>query len=135
MCKSIAEGGKRCRCADPEKQEKRRAAAAKRQAEYMRKKRAEHAAATVDIVDAAPETSPEAEQAETAAPDPENPFTDFTSEPALTAEQRDAERERLADFFERKLADPNATWNAAPVSDVDENPFKDWVTGQPIPER
>jgi len=32
------------------------------------------------------------------------------------------------------LADPNAQWDAAPkTADADENPFKNWVTGQPIP--
>lgn len=115
MCKSIAEGGKRCRCADPEKQEKRRAAAAKRQAEYMRKKRAA-TTVTPDPLDAAPETSPEAKTTVTsAAPEPENPFANFAPETEpLTDEQRDAERERLEDFFARKLADPTAQWDAAP---------------------
>lgn len=68
---------------------------------------------------------------------PENPFTNFTlTDEPLTAEQRTEEQAKLADFFARKLVDPNATWDAAPkTDDADENPFKDWVTGQPIPER
>ena len=41
---------------------------------------------------------------------PENPFADFIPETiTLTTEERDAEREHLADFFARKLADPTAT--------------------------
>lgn len=79
----------------------------------MKKKRAAQVAATttVDI-----ETSPEVKTTVTsAAPDPENPFTDFTPETEpLTDDERDEEKARLADFFERKMADPTATWHAAP---------------------
>ncbi|MFV8275814.1 hypothetical protein [Mycobacteroides abscessus] len=135
MCKSIAEGGHRCRCKTAKAAADKRDAAAKRQREYMRKKKA--AATTVtDPESVDTEQSPEAKTTVmSAAPDPENPFTDFTSEPALTDEQRDAEAKKLDDFFARKAADPDAQWDAAPKPAADENPFKDWVTGQPIPER
>lgn len=64
----------------------------------------------------------------------ENPFTNFVPETiTLTAEQRDAERTRLADFFARKRRDPNATWDTGAAPDDAENPFSGWVTGQPIP--
>lgn len=105
MCKSIAEGGKRCRCADHEKQEKRRAAAAKRQAEYMRKKRAEHAAATavtdpVDIVDAAPETSPETEHTEAV-----QRLTDYLT--AIREQETAAHAEQVAAAMEAVSSVPN----------------------------
>ncbi|CPW95027.1 hypothetical protein [Mycobacteroides abscessus] len=52
-------------------------------------------------------------QMEPVKPEPRNPFDGFTLEPVtLTAEQRDAEKARLADFFARKRADPSATWDA-----------------------
>ncbi|MBN7481029.1 hypothetical protein [Mycobacteroides abscessus] len=115
MCRSIEEGGRRCSrvgCRSAAELTERRRKAAARQRRYAAKKRAE------------PET------------EPENPFANFTPEAApLTAEQRDAERAKLEDFFARKLADPNARWDAAPKTVDAENPFKDWVTGQPIPER
>lgn len=113
MCRSIEEGGRRCSrvgCRSAEELTDRRAKAAARQRRYAAKKRAE------------PET------------EPENPFADFVPEVVtLTAEQRAEEKARLADFFARKRRDPNATWDAAPVVDDVENPFRDWVTGQPIP--
>lgn len=114
MCRSLEDGGRRCSrvgCRSAEEVVDRRAKAAARQRKYAAKKRTE------------------------VKPVTENPFADFalTDEP-LTAEQRAEEQAKLDDFFARKLADPNATWDAAPVvDDVDENPFKNWVTGQPIP--
>lgn len=81
----------------------------------MEKKRAERAA-TVDVnIETSPEVTPETEQAEHEAPDPENPFANFIPETEpLTAEQRDAEVKKLEDFFERKRIDPRAEWHAAP---------------------
>lgn len=114
MCKSKVDGGHRCRCKTAKAAAAKRDAAAKRQARYMKKKRA--ATVNVDI-----EQSPEPEQAEHAAPDPENPFTDFTPEVVtLTDEQRAEQKARLDDFFERKLADPTAQWHAAPKPEPDE---------------
>lgn len=115
MCRSVADGGRRCSrvgCRSADEVADRRAKAAARQRRYMSKKRSEV--------------------------EPENPFTNFTTETiTLTAEERDAEKARLADFFARKRRDPNAQWDAgaAPVVDADENPFAGWVSGQPIPER
>lgn len=117
MCRSIEEGGRRCSrvgCRSAAELTERRRKAAARQRRYAAKKRA---------------------KAEPGA-GTGNPFARFTPEAApLTAEQRDAERAKLEDFFARKLADPNARWDAAPKTVDAENPFKDWVTGQPIPER
>lgn len=115
MCRSIEDGGRRCSrvgCRSAEEVSDRRAKAAARQRRYAAKKRAQVEPVTV-----------------------ENPFANFTlTDEPLTAEQRDAERQRLDDFFARKRRDPNAMWDAAPkTADVDENPFKNWVTGQPIP--
>lgn len=65
MCKSIAEGGRRCRCKTAKAAADKRDAAAKRQARYMKKKRAERAAATVDVdTERSPEVTPEAKHAE-----------------------------------------------------------------------
>ncbi|SLB84881.1 Uncharacterised protein [Mycobacteroides abscessus subsp. abscessus] len=116
MCRSIEEGGRRCSrvgCRSAAELTERRRKAAARQRRYAAKKK----------VEVEPET------------EPENPFANFVPEATpLTAEQRDADRAKLEDFFARKLADPSATWDAAPKTvDADENPFKDWVTGQPIP--
>lgn len=120
MCRSIEDGGRRCSrvgCRSAAELTERRRKAAARQRRYAAKKRAQ------GIIVSGSETAPE------------NPFADFIPETiTLTTEERDAEREHLADFFARKLADPTATWDAAHVvDDADENPFKDWVTGQPIP--
>lgn len=69
MCKSIAEGGHRCRCKTAKAASDKRDAAAKRQKRYANKKRAERAAAaatlTPEPVDTAPDTSPEADPVET----------------------------------------------------------------------
>lgn len=117
MCRSIEEGGRRCSrvgCRSAAEVADRRAKAAARQRRYAARKAAE------------PETEPVPVA---------NPFADFTlTDEPLTAEQRDAEKARLEDFFARKRADPAAQWDAAPVDPVsDENPFAGWVTGQPIP--
>lgn len=109
MCRSLEEGGRRCRCSTPEAAAEKRRKRNDAQKRYLARKAANAK--------------------------PENPFANFTPEAApLTAEQRDAERAKLEDFFARKRADPAAQWDAAPKTvDADENPFAGWVTGQPIP--
>lgn len=113
MCRSLEDGGRRCRCTTPEAAAEKRRKRNDAQKRYLKRK------AAASVVE------------------PENPFTDFTiTDEPLTAEERAEEKSRLDDFFARKLADPSAQWDAAPVSDdVDENPFAGWVTGQPILER
>ncbi|MDM2173426.1 Uncharacterised protein [Mycobacteroides abscessus subsp. abscessus] len=89
MCRSIDEGGRRCRCTTAEQAEKKRAQRNEAQKRYLARK-----ASVVEV---------------------ENPFTNFIPETiTLTAEQRAEEKSRLADFFARKRADPDARWDAAP---------------------
>ncbi len=91
MCQSKADGGKRCRCADAEKQEKRRAARNDAQKHYL-KKRAAMAAEMDQVTDAEPQ--------------PVNPFAHLTNIdtddlPAVTPEQREAAAVEWAALEER----------------------------------